>query len=194
MDPTDVEPFTVAQSAADTDGEYVRLEGLVHPNPDAEGATDLAHERYVIDNRDEHVHPEQSERIEVLAGRYRVAFDGTEHDLAAGEEIEIPEATPHRHWNPAAEPAHVAHEHHPAMRSEEMFETFYVLAQAGRTDETGMPGPVQFAVTSEAYPDHAYTTDLPVGVQKALAAVVGPVGRLVGYEPRYSRDDLPALD
>lgn len=58
------------------------------------------------------------------------------------------------------------------------------LAQAGETDADGRPPFLQFAVLQDAYPGHAYMTNLPVGLQKALFAMLAPIGRQMGYTAR----------
>lgn len=179
----EAKPFEVTQLADDTGGEYVRFEAVVHPQPEAaDGDVDLDHERFLIDNPDEHVHPHQREEVEVLAGEYAVEVDGTEHRLSAGEEVTVPTGSPHRHWNPTAEPVRVAHEHHPARDSAAHAQTMWALAQAGKTNEKGIPSVLQFAVVNRAYPGVAYTTGVPIPVQKAAFAVLAPIGRLVGYD------------
>lgn len=148
-DVADDEPFEITKQPSDTDGDFVRFEATVHPGPDVEAPdVDLDHERFLLDNPDEHIHPHQEEVVEVLAGEYAVAFGGTEHRLSDGEEITVPQNTAHRHWNPVR----VAHEHHPARDSAEHAEAMWALAQEGKTDERGIPNVLQFAVISKAYP------------------------------------------
>lgn len=184
------EPLEVTKHVSNSSGEYVRFETTVHPSVDAVGADDeLDHERFLIDNPDEHLHPHQKEVIEVLAGEYGVEIDGSEHRLNKGEEITVPKNTPHRHWNPSAKPVRVAHEHHPALDSAEHVEAMYSLAQQGKTNEKGIPNPLRFAVVNKAYPGVAYTTAVPVAIQKALFTLLAPVGRLLGYSAEYGGDN-----
>lgn len=51
-----------------------------------------------------------------------------------------------------------------------------------------MPNALQFAVVSTAYPGIAYTTAVPISAQKALFAVLAPLGRVAGYRAEYSSD------
>lgn len=188
------EPFRIVKGAEETNGEFVRFEGIAHPSLEVSvNPEDLSHHRYMIDNPDEHIHPHQEEYIKVLSGKYMVAFGGTEHELTDGDEITIPKNRAHRHWNPGNKSARVIHEHRPALQSEELFETFYVLAQAGNTDEKGIPNPLQFAVVNNEYPGHAYTTGLPISLQKALFTLLAPIGRLAGYKAKYTREDIDEL-
>lgn len=182
-DLTNADPFEITKRPADTGGDFVRFEATVHPGLDAKASdVDLNHERFLLDNPDEHLHPHQKEVIEVLAGEYAVEFEGTEHRLSEGDQITVPQNTAHRHWNPTANPIRVAHEHHPARESASHAETMWALAQDGKTNEKGIPDPLQFAVVSKAYPGIAYTTAVPIPVQKAMFAVLAPIGRLMGYQ------------
>jgi mannose-6-phosphate isomerase-like protein (cupin superfamily) len=186
-DITNAEPLEVMKHSTDSNGEFVRFETTVHPSIDADGPeVELNHERYLIDNPDEHIHPHQEEFIEVLAGEYAVEIEGTEHQLSEGEEITVPKDTAHRHWNPSAEPTRVAHEHHPALDSAEHVEAMWALAQEGQTNEKGIPNPLQFAVVNQAYPGVAHTTAIPVPIQKAMFTALAPIGRLVGYRAEPS--------
>lgn len=187
------EPFVVTKGADETDGEFVQFEATVCPPPGEDLAVDVPHERWGLDNGEEHVHPEQEEWFEVLAGELRVQYDGTTRTLTEGDEIALPADVPHTHWNPTNEPARVRWERRPALDSEEWLETAYVLAQAGRTDEDGAPGLLQTAVTYDEYPDDTYLTAVPVGVQKALATVLAPIGRRLGLQATYSREELDDL-
>lgn len=181
--PVEAEPFEITKRPADTDGDYVRFEATVHPAPDADTSEDdLDHERFLLDNPDEHIHPHIKEVIEVLAGEYAVEIEGAVHRLSAGEEITVPLKTPHRHWNPSGQAVRVAHEHHPPLDSAAFGEAMWRLAQDGKTDEKGMPNLLQFAVLNRAYPGIAYTTDVPIAVQKVMTSILAPVGRLAGYE------------
>lgn len=195
--PTDLtkrDPFEFTKRPEETDGEFLRFEATVHPSAETTGTNEsLSHRRFLMDNPDEHIHPRQEEYVEVLSGEYGVAIDGTEHSLTEGEEITLPKNTPHRHWNPTRKPVRVAHEHRPPLQSEAFGEVLYTLAQAGKTDEKGIPNPLQFAVIMDEYAGHAYTTDLPIGLQKALFRVLGPIGRLAGYEAGYTREDIERL-
>lgn len=185
-------PHAVLAGPAETDGEYVRFESTMYPALNTDGkATDLSHERWGLDNDFEHVHPEQEERWEVQSGELRVAFEGTEQTLTEGEEITLPADVPHRHWNPTNEPIRVIWERHPAFETVEWAESVYALAQAGKTDEDGVPGILQSIVIFDEYStENPYFAAVPVSVQKAAVSLLAPVGRLAGYEATHSRGDF----
>lgn len=193
-DLTEAEPFEITKRAEETDGEFMRFEATLYPAfEESQTETGLPHRQWAADNVDEHVHPNQDEVLTVLSGEYRVVIDGTEHTLTEGGEITVPMNTPHKHWNPTDQPIRTRVEHRPARDTETLFETLYTLAQAGKTGEDGLPKFLQFAVMQDAYPGHAYTTDLPISVQKALFKLLAPVGRLAGCETAYSREDIDDL-
>ena len=76
----------------------------------------------------------------------------------------------------------------PALNSEIFFETLYGLARDCKTDENGVPNLLQQAVTLNGVnKGEIYLAWPPVPVQKALLAVLAPVGRLLGYKDHYPR-------
>jgi len=189
VDVTEGEPHCVRKSAEETGGEFVRFETTLYPNPqDSPAAADLSHEPWSLDYRLEHVHPEQDERWKVLVGELEVVLDGEEHTLSEGEEMILPEGVPHEHWNPNPDPARVIWERRPAFDDEAWAESLFALAQRGEVGEDGVPGLLQLAVITDAYPDEsAYLSDVPVGLQRIGFSFLGTLGRLAGYEATHAR-------
>ena len=85
---------------------------LLHPRTGdrlvvLEEASDSARESFrfeiltdvVMSAPEDHVHRDQAEHIEVLAGSLSVRVAGREHVLRAGASITIPAGTPHAVWN-----------------------------------------------------------------------------------------------
>ena len=68
----------------------------------------------------EHLHPQQSERFEVLEGAVHTIVDGHEQRHTAGDTFEVPRATPHQ--MAADGPARLRWEVRPALRTAEFFE------------------------------------------------------------------------
>ena len=64
-----------------------------------------------------HFHPSQDEHFEVLAGTMRVRVGKEEHELSAGEEIDIPRGRAHQMWNSGSEPARVRWVTSPGLRT-----------------------------------------------------------------------------
>jgi mannose-6-phosphate isomerase-like protein (cupin superfamily) len=192
QDIAEANPFVVTKGAEETDGEFVRFEATMLPPPGEELVdVDLPHERWGLDNGQEHVHPKQEEWFEVLSGELTVAYEGNEVTLTEGEEITLPKNVPHTHWNPTDEPTRLLWERRPARESETWLETSYALAQAGKTDEDGVPESwLQLAVWLDEYPDDTYVTLAPVSILKLLMAILAPFGRLAGYEPEYTHEGI----
>jgi quercetin dioxygenase-like cupin family protein len=164
------------ETAEDTGGELLRLDFSVAPGG-------------FLGN--EHLHPKQEERIEILSGTLRCRIGGRERSVGAGESTAIPPGVPHTLWNESAEEAHALVEYRPALRMETLFETLFGFGRDGKTDEEGTPRLLQSAVMLEEYEDEYRLARPPLPVQKALLALLAPVGRLLGYQDRYARYSGP---
>jgi Cupin domain len=68
-----------------------------------------------------HLHPEQDERFEVLAGAMRNRIAGEDGELREGEVLEIGRGTVHQMWNAGDEPAVVDWRTTPAGRALDWF-------------------------------------------------------------------------
>ena len=183
------DPLVVRKGTDETDGEFVRFEFTMYPTRNGTPVENaLSHEPWGVDNDFEHLHTHQEERWEILSGKVRFVIEGGERTLGPGEDITIPEATPHRHWNPTDQPVRAIAERRPALRTEEWFESVYTLAQMGKTDETGTPNLLYLAVIFDEYPRETYPAAPPVRLQRAIASVLAPVGRLFGLEATHYRE------
>jgi quercetin dioxygenase-like cupin family protein len=160
------------QTAEDTGGELLRLDFFVAPGG-------------FLGN--EHLHPKQEERIEVLSGTLRCRIDGRERSVGAGEIIAVPPGTPHTLWNESPEEAHALVEYRPALRMETLFQTLFGLGRDGKTDQEGSPTLLQGAVMLKEFEDEYRLARPPLPVQKVVLAVLAPIGRLLGYRARYAR-------
>lgn len=140
-----------------------------------------------------HVHPNQEERFQVLAGTLRLRVDGQEQVLRAGQVAVVPPGRPHVWWNAGEEEVHILGEVRPALRTEMFFETFFGLATDGKTSRKGLPNPLQLAVLVREYQDEVRLARPPVAIQGALFGPLAVLGRLLGYRgwyPRYSAQPL----
>jgi len=169
------------QTAEDTGGELMSGELLVAPS----GGNPL------------HVHPLQEEHFEVLSGTFGVQIGDERRSLGEGEKATVPPGTPHRWFNEDdQQEARVSVELRPALNTETFFETLYGLARDGRTDESGVPNPLQLAVMLNGlHKDEIYLAKPPMPVQKVLFALLSPFGKLVGYKdhyPKYSAPETPS--
>jgi len=161
------------QTARNTGGELLSGEMVVAPS----GGNSL------------HVHPLQEEHFEVLSGTLGVQIEDEHRILGQGEEATVPPGTPHRWFNEDdRENARVLLELRPALNTEIFFETLYGLAADGKTDEDGVPSLLQTAVALDGlHKGEIYPATPPIALQKALFALLAPVGKLVGYRDHYPK-------
>jgi quercetin dioxygenase-like cupin family protein len=110
----------LVRTAAETDGELLEMEASYEP-----GSVEPP----------EHLHPNQDERFEILAGTMEARIAGQSQLLEAGEEVFIPAGTPHAMWNGGTETARVAWETRPALRTEEFFRAVARVAEAAVSGE-----------------------------------------------------------
>jgi mannose-6-phosphate isomerase-like protein (cupin superfamily) len=167
-------------TSAQTGGEKVVFETYVQPDGFVAAA---------------HVHPRQEERFEVLSGSVGFRIRRSELVATPGERITIPAGTPHRFWNAGEEVARFLCEVRPAFRFEQLIETMFALAAAGKTNRRGMPNPLRLAVVARHHLDDVRLPFPPAWAQRAGLALGAPLGRLAGYRPTFElerrADELP---
>ena len=144
-------------TAASTGGELLAFDFALRPG----GAVPIPH-----------VHPIQTERFEVVAGRMRFRRRAA-HGRSPGP------ATSSR-WRPASctrfanagdEEARLRVEVRPALAMEEMFAEVVAMAQAGRMTRRGLPrNLLELATLARRYDQEAHAPFLRVGVQRLLLA------------------------
>lgn len=171
------------ETARDTSGESMSGELIVSPG----GSNPL------------HVHPIQEEHFKVLSGTLGVQIKDEHRILGEGEEATVAPGTPHSWYNESdQEEVRVLGEVRPALNTELFLETLYGLARDGRTDANGVPNPLQFAVMLDGVnKGEIYLANPPIGVQKAMFALLAPVGKLLGYKdhyPKYSEAETPGSE
>lgn len=131
----------------------------------------------------EHLHPLQTDSMEVIQGQMRVKVGGHEQILSAGQKIVAPKNTPHQTWTEGSTELIVVHELRPALKSEFFFETQIALAALGESNANGVPKNfLQFATILNENYGEIFVTNPPVPIQKFVAKVIGGLGRLLGYK------------
>jgi mannose-6-phosphate isomerase-like protein (cupin superfamily) len=130
-----------------------------------------------------HLHPDQDERFEVLAGSLRAVVGDEERTLGPGETLDIPRGTPHQMWNAGAGQARVAWQTRPRLRTEEWFTALDTLQRQGRVRHDGMPGPLAFGALLTEYRDVFRLAVGPEPVVRGALALLGAAGRVRGYRP-----------
>ncbi len=171
-DPITNQRLTFLKTARDTDGELLMFEDHIGPYGFVNGGIP-------------HVHPIQTERIEVTSGTLRFKVRGRQQDLQAGESVSIPPGVSHAWWNERGEDAQILVELRPALDTESAFETGFGLCRDGKTNDKGFPSFWQMVVLMDAFLDEVCMPWIPLRVQKAVASVLAPLGRRRGYRARY---------
>jgi mannose-6-phosphate isomerase-like protein (cupin superfamily) len=174
--PVTGERIVFQETSRDTNGEAVVFETFVKP----EGFVAAAH-----------IHPKQEERFEVLSGTLGLKVGDEEIVAGPGDTLTIPAGVPHRFWNAGGDEARFRCEARPALQFEQLLETMFALAAAGKTNKKGMPNPLRVAVIARAHFDVVRLPFPPALVQRLGLAVGAPLGRLVGYRASYVRTAEP---
>ena len=154
--PVTGERFTFTETAATTNGELLAFGFALRPG----GAVPIPH-----------VHPIQTERFEVLAGRMRFRVGLRTVIAEPGDVIEVAPGVAHSFANAGQDEARLRVEVRPALAMEEMFAEVVAMAKAGRMTRRGLPrNPLALAVLARKYDQEAHAPLMSVGVQRALLA------------------------
>ncbi|UHQ95075.1 cupin domain-containing protein [Haloterrigena alkaliphila] len=169
------ERFVLRDTAADTDGELLRIDTYLDPGV----------------RRPLHSHPKQNERFVVHEGTLGVALEDSEVLLEPGDEKSVSAGTPHTFWNAGDDKVHMTTEHRPALRFEEFLQAMVELDREDGLDSDGMPAnPLVGAVLLDEFHNEMRPADIPVSIQRILFPALATVGRKVGYGvPNYSKTD-----
>ncbi|MCL6441103.1 MAG: cupin domain-containing protein [Thermoleophilum sp.] len=163
------------RTAADTNGELLRIETVNPPNGVAEPM---------------HVHPKQESRAHVVAGTLRFTVAGEERHLGPGDSITIPAGVPHHFRNDGNEDAVAIQEFRPALHSQQFFETYFDLARRGELDEQGKPSLLRAALVLPRFADEIRVVSPPWPLQRLAFALLAPVARLLlGRDASKSQQD-----
>ncbi|WP_459191339.1 cupin domain-containing protein [Halosimplex sp. J119] len=134
-----------------------------------------------------HVHPEQDEFFEVIAGTLGVFHEGETAEYGAGESVTIPAGDVHRFWNAGSSELHVRGGVDPGLRTETFMRVTYGLARDGHpVTPSGMPlNVLLLAVLLAEFDDMLYLAAVPTWLQRLGVGLVAPLGRLAGYDNDY---------
>jgi mannose-6-phosphate isomerase-like protein (cupin superfamily) len=157
-------------TAAESGGE--RLEYDVFFRPDGLGAQ-------------EHLHPKQEERHEILAGELGLVVTGREEVLGAGDAARVPPATPHSLRRLNDDEVRMRVEIRPALRTEEFVEALFGFDRDGLFDECGFPRPLHGAMIAREFAAEGRPTRPPLVVQRLLFPPLAALGRRRGLRATY---------
>jgi quercetin dioxygenase-like cupin family protein len=154
--PVTGERFTFTHTAATTGGELLAFELGLRPG----GAVPIPH-----------VHPIQTERFEVVAGRMRFRVGLRTRMAGPGDVVEVAPRVIHSFANAGDEEARVLVEVRPALAMEEMLAEVVAMAEAGRMTRRGLPRSLRdLARLARKYDREAHAPLLSAGVQRLLLA------------------------
>ena len=164
--PVTGERFTFTHTAASTGGELLAFDFALRPG----GAVPLPH-----------VHPVQTERFEITAGRMRFRVGLRTIVAGPGDVVEVVPGVVHSFANAGEEEARLRVEVRPALAMEEMFAEVVALARAGRMTKRGLPRSLrELARLARKYDQEAHAPLLGIRLQRLLLA------------PLLRRDPVPA--
>ena len=166
FDPIRGQRLIFRQTARDSEGKLVEVEAFYQPGSQVPP---------------EHIHPQQEEYFEVLAGSIDTRINGQEKRYEPGESFRIPAGTAHQIWNGGSTEAHLLWQTRLALHTENFFEIMWGLAQAGKTNKAGLPNLLQLAVILRQYRHEFRPVKPPPLVQDLVFASLASLGRLCGY-------------
>jgi quercetin dioxygenase-like cupin family protein len=133
----------------------------------------------------EHRHPALVEQFTVLEGDLTVTRDGHTDIFHQGETAIIESGVWHDWWNAGDRDARVRVEVTPGERFVHMIETFFGLARLGHTGRTGMPNPLQLALSAREFSDVMVFRSPPLALQRTIFAALAPIAHGRGYRATY---------
>lgn len=133
----------------------------------------------------EHIHPYQENRFHVLSGELCFSIDGKEQIAYPGETVSIPKNTPHHFWNSGATEAHYIQEFFPALKIDNLFETFFALSRDGKLNKHGAPNIFRTSLIMLKHQREIRLTKPVWIIQKMLFSFLSPLGKLFGYKSHY---------
>jgi quercetin dioxygenase-like cupin family protein len=165
--PVTGERFTFTDTAASSGGELLAFDFALRPG----GAVPIPH-----------VHPVQTERFEVRAGRMRFRVGLRTRLAGPGDVVEVAPGVVHSFANAGDEEARLRVEVRPALAMEQMLAEVVALAEAGRMNRRGLPrNPLALAALARKYAREAHAPFLTAGLQRLLLA---PLAAMAGESPR----------
>lgn len=166
------ESVTFLRTAAQTNGRYVLIETTVAPD----GAVAAAH-----------VHPQQTERFEILSGHVEFMRDGEVIRATAGDVVDVAAGEAHSFRNIGSRDVRFRTLVSPALEFETFLETMFGLAADGKTNQQGLPNPFRLAVIMERHFNLVNLPLIPASLQHFGLKLGAPVGKLFGYTSSYRR-------
>ncbi|HTN06985.1 cupin domain-containing protein [Agriterribacter sp.] len=129
-----------------------------------------------------HYHPYQEEDFTVISGELTVKIDEQTVTLKKGDTLHIPPGKIHSMWNRSEDTTVVNWKVRPALESETLLETFAVMANNNQTNEDGIPGILQIAVTATRFSKEFRLAKPPYIIQRIVFGMLAPISFIMGYK------------
>ncbi len=150
-----------------TNGQILAMDTVREPFKDP---------NYRLRREDGHIHPDQEERFEIIAGSARFLIGDREVVLTAGQTAVVPPNTVH-HWMAlGGQPVRVKAVYEPALDTAQLFYKLYGPLERGEINLLHAMV-IQREYRGTVWPAHPH----PV-MWKVLAMTLAPIGRLLGYK------------
>jgi mannose-6-phosphate isomerase-like protein (cupin superfamily) len=170
--------FTFLQTAADTDGEYLRMNCVA--DVDSEKKNGFVHK-----------HPKQTEIINVVSGSMMAVVNGKKVRYQAGEMLVIKPGDSHQWWNASKkDQLEVVTEIRPALNTEKLYAAACAFAQARTSDSPETPNLLHLAVMFDHYKDIYVIAGKWTLFKKAAFKVMAAIGRMKGYKPEWNYNHI----
>lgn len=135
---------------------------------------------------EDHIHLLQDEHFEVLSGQLTYIINKEKNYLNSGEQITLLRNTPHNHYNTGDEPAVYIQTISPALDIDYFLENLMGMINDGKLKK-GQMSFFQKMATLKYLESPSLLANIPRGVQRFLANVLGPVARRLGYRAIYKK-------
>lgn len=169
------ERIVFLKTAEETGGKFLEFEHYIQPG-----------KGYSPD----HIHVDQDERYEIVAGTATYVIEGVEKTAKAGETVIIPKNT--NHVNPYNKTGKEVLQIHrvttPEGGAQLFFTTWYALDRAGAKNldkATLEMDPFQISVIAQYLPAKTFISRFPLFLQRIGLPILALIGRLLGYKVRY---------
>jgi mannose-6-phosphate isomerase-like protein (cupin superfamily) len=172
--PASGERITFRRTAAETDGELVAIDLELPPGARVPGGL--------------HIHPQQEERFEVVAGTMRFRMRRKRILAGPGAAVVVPPGVPHDFANVGGKTALVRVDIRPALKMEQLFETAVALAEQGRTMMNGIPRPLDLALFTRQFEEEVQAAFPPLWLQRLALAPLARLARRLGHCAVYARE------
>jgi mannose-6-phosphate isomerase-like protein (cupin superfamily) len=132
-----------------------------------------------------HIHPYQENRFKIISGELTFSIDGQVKKIKKGEIVSISKNVPHEFWNEENESAVYIQEFLPALKIDQLFETFFALARNGKLNKKGKPNIFQASLIMLHFQNELRIAKPNWTLQKIVFSFFAPIGKLLGYSNTY---------